>query len=510
MENLILTIDCGTQSLRLMIFDKKGHLLAIQQEKYEPYYSDVIGKCEKNPRDYFDAFITGAKKLSSNPYYKDITSIIVTTIRDTGVFLDKDGKVLRNSIHFLDTREAKNVSDIPMKFALPSKLVGMYDPIMTNKRQSTTNWVRENQPEIWEKTEHYLLLSGYFNYMLTGKYIDSKSNQIGHIPINFKTGTWDKKGGLFYDLFPIEPEKLPEIVPTGNIIGTLKKEIAEEIGLSKDIKVIAGSSDKACETLGTGCIDPSGMSISFGTAATIQTTTKNYIEPVPFLPSYPASIPGRFNPEINIYRGYWMISWFKREFSSEEIAQAKKLGISPEEILNERISEIPAGSEGLLLQPYWKPELKNPDARGAILGFTDGHNKYHIYRAIIEGINFALLEGMKKIEKKTKIKAEKIYVSGGGAKSDVICQITADMFNTKVVRGETSENSGLGSAIIAAVALGEYPTYEEAVKNMVRAKKEFIPNPENVEIYSKIFNNTYRKIYAKLKPIYKSIRKNLG
>ncbi len=203
-----------------------------------------------------------------------------------------------------------------------------------------------------------------------------------------------------------------------------------------------------------------------------------------------------------------MIRWFKKQFSPEEIASAEQRGLSPEELLNKRISNIAPGAEGLLLSPYWKPELKNPDARGAIIGFTDSHNKYHIYRAIIEGINFALYEGMLKIEKKTKVKVRNIYVSGGGSKSDLICQITADMFGIRVVRGETTENSGLGSAIIGYTSLGKYSNYEEAVKNMVRVKKVFEPNKENNEIYKKIYQNTYKNIYPRLKKVYKSIRKN--
>ncbi len=508
MVDLILAADCGTQSLRAMIFNKDGTILAMEKESYEPYYPNDIGVCEKHPDDYINAFFNCTKKLGKTGLLPRVSGLIITTIRDTGVYLDKDGKVIRNSIHFLDQREAKTTGDLPLIYALPSKIIGMYEPIMDSKKQGNTNWVIENEPEIWKKTKHYLLLSGYFNYRLSGKYVDSVSNQIGHIPINFKSGDWDKKGGLYDFLFPMSREILPTLVPTGTVIGKILPEIAEKTGLNKDVVLIAGSSDKGCETLGTGCINEKSVSISFGTAATIQTTSKKYIEPIKYLPAYPAAICGMYNPEIQVYRGYWMIRWFKREFSANEVMLAEKMGVSPEEILNSKIENISPGSDGLLLQPYWKPDLKNPNARGAIIGFTDTHNKYHIYRAILEGINFALYDGLKKIEKKTHIPVETIYVSGGGSKSDLICQLTADMFGIKVVRGETNENSGLGAAILAYVSLKEYSDYDEAISNMVRPSKIFIPNKETNKIYNRIYQSRYKKIYPRLKAIYKDIRLN--
>ncbi len=506
MVDLIMTADCGTQSLRVMIFDKEGHILAIEKEDYEPYYSNDIGVCEKHPDDYIESFFNCAKKLQKTELLSRVSGLIVTTIRDTGVYLDENGKVIRNSIHFLDQRQASATGKLPLIYSLPSKIIGMYEPIMDSKKQGNTNWIIENEPETWEKTKHYLLLSGYFNYRLSGKYVDSISNQIGHIPINFKRGDWDRKGGLYDFLFPMSRDILPKLVPTGSIIGKILPEIAQNLGLNEDVVLISSSSDKGCETLGSACVNEKSVSISFGTAATIQTTSKKYIEPIKYLPAYPAAINGMYNPEIQIYRGYWMIRWFKREFSANEVKLAKKLGVSPEEILNDKIKNIPPGSDGLLLQPYWTPDLKNSYARGSIIGFTDTHNKYHIYRAIIEGINFALYDGLRKIEKKTGVKVETAFVSGGGSKSDIICQLTADMFGITVLRGETNENSSLGAAIIAYIALNEYKDYNDAISKMVRVGKTFTPNKKLNKIYHDIYKHRYKKIYPRLKSIYKNMK----
>ncbi|WP_322413310.1 FGGY-family carbohydrate kinase, partial [Clostridium perfringens] len=145
-------------------------------------------------------------------------------------------------------------------------------------------------------------------------------------------------------------------------------------------------------------------------------------------------------------------------------------------MLNERLKEIPPGCNGLIFQPYFTPGVVMPKARGAIIGFSDIHTRTHIYRAIIEGINFALLDGMRTIERRGKLKVDKVFVAGGGSRSDKICQITANMFGIPVCRIQTHEASGLGSSIVAFISKGVFSNIDEAVEAMVHIKDEFIPD----------------------------------
>lgn len=307
-------------------------------------------------------------------------------------------------------------------------------------------------------------------------------------------------------LFGIEREKLPELINPGEVIGVISDEVSKLTDIPQGTPVIAAGSDKGCETLGTGCIGIDTASLSFGTTATVQTTSAKYFEPIKFMPAYPAVVPGCFNPEVEIFRGYWMISWFKKEFALREIVEAEERGVSPESVLNETLNEIPPGSQGLMLQPLWGPGLKMPEAKGSIIGFGDVHTRAHIYRAIIEGINYGLIEGVEQIEAKTRTKVKKLTVSGGGSQSDSICQITADMFNRPVYKGETYESSGLGAAIVGFVGLGVYKSYDEAVQNMVRYSKVFQPDKNNAKIYDALYNRVYKNIYSNLKGIYKEIQ----
>jgi len=179
-------------------------------------------------------------------------------------------------------------------------------------------------------------------------------------------------------------------------MGYISKEVAEITGLPEGLPVIASGADKACETLAVGCEGPDVAAISMGTAASIEITTEKYVEPQPFLPAYPSIYQDKYNPEVLIFRGYWMISWFKNEFAHKELVEASERGVIPEKLLDEHLRDVPAGSDGLILQPFWSPGTSNPEAKGAVIGFADYHTRVHVYRAIIEGIGFALYDALMK------------------------------------------------------------------------------------------------------------------
>jgi sugar (pentulose or hexulose) kinase len=504
MDGLILSIDCGTQSVRALLFDRAGTLLAKEKEAFAPYVSAQPGWAEQDPEVYWNSARGACQRLKTNAadLWDAITAVVVTTQRDTCICLDKDGKVLRNAIVWLDQREAKCEQPLKAQFRAMFSLVGMTRTIEVARKKSKSHWLSENQPEIWANTDKFLLVSGFFAYRMTGKYVDSVASQIGHIPFDYKHKCWPGPHHYNWDVFGVQREQLPELVRPGESMGGLTAHAAEQLGLPEGLPVLAGASDKGCETLGMGCLSPESANISFGTSATIQTTTKKYMEPIPFMPSYMAAVPERFNPEIQIYRGYWMISWFKQEFAMREMAESEKTGVAPEELLNERLAEISPGSDGLMLQPFWTAGLRSPEARGAMVGFSDAHTRIHIYRAIIEGINFTLFDGMKSIEHCTKQPVKRILVSGGGSQSDMICQITADMFNLPVYKGRTYEASGLGAAIIGYVSTGAFASYEDAVEAMVHYDRVFNPDPENAHKYRDLFEQVYQRIYKSLQPLY--------
>lgn len=504
----ILSIDCGTQSLRAIIFSAKGEILAFERIEYEPYYSLDIGWAEQSPDVFWNALCTATKNLSvNNPeHFKKVEALSLTTQRATVVVVDKEGKPLRDAFIWLDEREARGRPNLTFLENFAFSLIGMRETAHMAWRRSKANYLRESEPKIWEKIHKYLLLSGYLTYKLVGEYVDSKASQVGYIPFDYKRKEWIRNSRHFkWRLFGVEKDKLPRLVEPTAILGYITKKASDETGLKEGLPVIAAGADKQCETLAMGCFSPETANISLGTTATIQTTTEKYIEPLPFMPSYPSIIPGKYNPEIGVFRGYWLISWFKKEIAQHEVKEAEKLGISPETLLNQRLRSVPAGSEGLMLQPTWTAGLDKPFSRGAIIGFSDKHTRIHIYRAIIEGINYALIEGLENIEEKTKVKVKRIGLSGGGSNSDEIAQITADMFGVPTYKVQTNETAALGAAIAGFVGLNVYKSIEEAIKHMVHTTKEFYPNYETHQIYKEYYKEVYSKTWKTLEHLYKKL-----
>ena len=486
------------------MFNAKGDVVVMIKIDTEPFFSPQLGFAERNAEDYWKGIVDAslALKEKAGELWDDILAVSVTSIRNTYAFLDKDNNPIRPCITWLDQRLGKPKQKFSKFSLLCFKLVGMERTAMKQRRMSPATWMKENQLDVWNKTAHFTIVSAYINFKISGRLVDVTASQAGRLPYNYKKSRWQNENELTFSVYNVERDKLCDLVKPGELIGIISKKVAEETGIPEGLEIIASGSDKACETLGTGALKPNIASISYGTTATLQLTTKKYVEPQRFMPAYNSIIDGHFNPERQVMRGFWMVTWFKNEFGHEETIKAQELGITPETVLDMNIKDIPAGCDGLMLQPYWAPGLKTPEAKGTIIGFNDCHTKAHFYKSIIEGICYSLYEGLLHMEKKSGQKITKISASGGGAQSDIICQITSDMFGLPVYRVQTSETSGLGAAMIIFVKKGYFKDFEECSKNMIHFKDEFTTNPENHKIYAKLYNDVYKNIYCKLQDLY--------
>ncbi len=514
-EQYIFTIDNGTQSVRAILFDTEGNLIGKGKEDIEAYFSEHPGWAEQHPEYYWESLKKACDKLWASVAIdkSKIIAATVTTQRGTVISLDKEGKALRPAIIWLDQRRAEVNGDVPGLWKWLFKLAGVEDVVQRFREKSQAAWIAQNQASVWDKTHKYLLLSGYLTYKLTGEFKDSIASQVGYLPYDYKKRAWAKASDWRYSVAPeLKQKMLPELVEPGEKLGALTKQAAEHIGLPQGLPIIASASDKACEILGSGGNRPDIACMSYGTTATINTTNTKYVEPIKFMPAYSAAIPKAFSSEIMIYRGFWMVSWFKKEFGLREQHIADKRGIEPEQLFDELVNQVPAGSMGLMLQPYWSPGVRDPgpEAKGGIIGFGDVHTRAHIYRAILEGLAYGLKEGLLRLEKRNGVKVKTLRVSGGGSQSDAAMQLTADIFGLPAERPHTYETSGLGAAIDVAVGLGIYQSFDEAITKMTRVGQVFQPNPERVKLYSRLFNEVYLKMYPQLQPLYKSIRDITG
>ncbi|PTQ69541.1 FGGY-family carbohydrate kinase [Pseudomonas sp. GV071] len=513
-KSYLLAIDNGTQSVRALLFDLQGNLLGKGKVDLQAYYSQHPGWAEQDPDYYWQSLGEACRLLWQQVDIdkRQIKGVSLTTQRGTIITVDADGKPLRPAILWLDQRRAEVRDKIKGPWGWLFKLIREEATVDYFRAQAEVNWLAQEQPEIWAKTDKVLLLSGFLTHRLCGRFVDSVACCVGYLPFDYKRLKWAARSDWKWQAMPVRQNQLPDLVKPGERLGVISAEASRHTGIPEGLPLIAAGADKACEVLGAGGVEPSTACLSYGTTATINTTRRTYLETVPLIPPFPAAIPDHFNTEVMIYRGFWMVSWFKQEFGLLEMQRAKELGVEPEVLFDELVNSVPAGSMGLMLQPYWTPGIREPglEAKGSIIGFGDVHTRAHIYRAILEGLAYALRQGKEQIEKRSRSKITRLRVSGGGSQSDAAMQLTADIFGLPAERPHVYETSGLGAAIDCAVGLGLHPDFPTAIAAMTRVGQVFEPNPQAQQIYERLYREVYQRMYRQLKPLYQSIRKITG
>jgi sugar (pentulose or hexulose) kinase len=513
-DDLLLALDCGTQSARALLFDPLGHLVARSQVALDDYVVEQPGWLAHDVDGFWAACARACRQLwlERPELAAAVRGVTVTTQRGTLMPIDAQGRAVLPALIWLDQRRATQVPRINAAWRAAFRLAGVGPTVDYFQREAEVNWWAQNEPAAWARTHKVLLLSGLLNWKLTGEFVDSVGSQVGYLPFDFKAHAWARASDWKWQALAVRREQLPELRPVGATLGRVTAAASTATGIPAGVPVIAAAADKACEVLGSGCVEPHVGSISYGTTATINVCTTTYAEALSFVPPYPAALPGHFDSEVQIFRGYWMVRWFKEQFGDREREAAQARGVSPEALLDELVAAVPPGSLGLVLQPYWTPGIRHPgpDAKGAIIGFGDAHTRAHVYRAILEGLAYALRDGRERIEKKTGVALAELRVSGGGSQSDAALQLTADIFRLPASRPHVHETSGLGAAIDGAVGLGLHPDFPTAVRAMTRVARTFEPDPRNAALYDALYGQVYQKMYARLAPLYARLRAITG
>jgi sugar (pentulose or hexulose) kinase len=514
-KDLLLAIDNGTQSLKALIFDLEGQLLAKELIPFTPYFSDQPAWAEQDPDVFWQALCRACQGLwQQKPAFRErIAGAAITTQRGTVINVDKDGKPLRPAMLWLDQRKTHGLPPVGGLWGIVFGIAGLRKTVAYLQAEAEANWISTYQPEVWQKTYKYLLLSGYLTYRLTGEFSDSVGCQVAYIPFDYKRHRWSGGWDWKWRILPsIELSLMPKLVPPGRILGTVSTKAANDTGIPAGLSLVAAAADKACEVIGSGSLASDIGCLSYGTTATINVTHKKYVEPIPLIPPYPSAVPGNYTMEVQVYRGYWMVNWFKQQFGYPELEEAAKTDMSPEELFDKLVDDIEPGSMGLMLQPYWTPGVKmpGPEAKGAVIGFGDVHTRAHLYRSILEGLAYALREGKERIEKRSRTPINSLRVSGGGSQSRKAIQLTADIFGLPTAKPHLYETSGLGAAIDAAVGLELHPDFKTAVKTMTHVGEVYEPDQKKHRLYDALYHDVYKKMYKRLKPLYKRIREITG
>ena len=510
-DPLLLALDFGTQSVRAVLVDASGETVARRQVAIRPYDAPRPGWAEHDPAYLWAALADACRELWREPGADAgrVVAVALATQRNTVLCLDRAGAPIGPAIVWLDQRRTTGLPPLAPHWRLALAATGMAGTIAHLRAQAKSNWLQRHAPERWAATAHYVFLSGWLTHRLTGRLVDSVGCQVGHVPFDYRRQRWAGDGDWRWAALGLERARLPELVPVGARLGTITAAAAAETGIPPGVPLVAAASDKACEVLGAGALTADAAVLSYGTTATVNVTHRRWVEPFPFLPAYPAALPGAYTAEVQVARGFWMVRWFRDEFGHPERARAGALGVDPDTLFDELARAVPPGAMGLMLQPYWSPGVRVPgaEAKGAVIGFGDVHGRAHLYRAILEGLAYGLREGLERLERRGRAPVSELRVAGGGSRSDVVMQLTADVFARPAERARTADTAALGAAIVAAVGVGLHADVPAAVRAMVRPGERFLPDPDASRTYDRLYRDVYLALYGRLRPLYERIRR---
>lgn len=516
-QKFIITYDLGTTGNKAALFDFDLNLISQFKIDYPIYYPKK-GWAEQEAEDYWNSMIQTTKNLLSNSNISpnQIQAMICDCQMNCTVPIDKKGHPLMRCINWLDTRAA----DITKKFRKGLlkisgfgirklfrfiKITGGAPGVNGKDPISHILWIKEYRPEIYQNTYKFLSVKDFVVFRCTDNAITSRDLGNTSWLMNTKPDVLDWSDKIL-EMLDLDRDKLPQIKKATEIAGELTEEAANLLGLKSNIPVFVGSGDISSAAIGSGAIKENKIHICLGTADWVASHTS---ERKKDLMHYTGSICSAKDDYLCLSKqetGAACLDWARDQIFKGEIAQ---LGENKEEIYNlldEIIQKSDPGSNNLLFAPWLFGErspLNDPNVRGGFYNLSLEHTRSHLLRAIYEGVAFNIKWALEYIEKLVG-EADSINIIGGGALSDVWCQILANILNREIDQmKEPNLGSARGCAVIALVGLGKIKNFSDAVK-LIKIEKRFKPREETRYVYDKLYHE-FLSIYKRNKKMFKNL-----
>lgn len=488
---LYVGIDLGTSAVKLLLMDEKGAIQKIVSKEY-PLYFPNPGWSQQEPKDWYEKSMEGLKELLSECDKSQVAGISFGGQMHGLVILDEKDEVIRPAILWNDgrtTEECDYLNNVIGKEKLSEYTANIS---FTGFTAPKILWVKNKEPENFARIKKIMLPKDYLAYMLTGTHCTDVSDASGMLLLDVKNRTWSKE---MLDICGITEEMMPKVYESYECVGTVKPEIAAQLGISENVKVAAGAGDNAAAAVGTGTVGDGRCNVSLGTSGTVFISMKEFgVDKFNALHAF-----GHAEGHYHLM-GCMLSAASCNKWWMDEIIGTKDYAKEQEQITK-------LGENHVYFLPYLMGERSphnDPNARGTFIGLTMDSTRADMTQAVLEGVAFALRDSFE-VAKALGVKIERTKICGGGAKSPLWKKIIANVLNIKVDVLASEEGPSMGGAMLAAVACGEYENVEAAANAIVEVVDTVEPEAELAAKYEARYQQ-FKQIYPACKELFGKIQ----
>ncbi len=495
----ILGVDIGTSGTKTVLFSEDGTPVASATYEY-PLYTPQNGYAEQEPLDWWNASVNGIKDVitESKVSPDDIKGVGLSGQMHGLVMLDADNQPIRKSIIWCDQRTAKEVVEITDKVGADRMIEITANPAITGFTAAKIMWVKNNEPQNYEKCRHILLPKDYIRFMLTGEYATEVSDASGMQLLDIPNRCWSDE---VLNKLGIDKSLLAKVYESPEITGTITKKAAELTGLKAGTPVVGGAGDNAAAAVGTGVVEDGKAFTTIGSSGVVFAHTSNIsIDKKGRVHTFCCAVPGCWHVMGVTQSAGLSLKWFRDNFAWSEMETALSMGVDPYYLMDKEAGSVPIGANRLLYMPYLNGERTphlDPNARGVFFGLSTMHKKKEMLRAVMEGVSYSLRDCVE-VMREMDINVSDMMACGGGGTSPLWRQMLADLYGCQVKTTQNKEGPALGVALLAAVGAGIYKSVPEACRAVIKPEKIQEPIAENTAEYEKVYA-MYRKLYPAMK-----------
>ncbi len=501
----ILGVDIGTSGTKTVLFSEDGTPVSSATYEY-PLYTPQNGYAEQEPLDWWNASVNGIKDVisQSGVAAEEIKGIGLSGQMHGLVMLDADNKPIRRSIIWCDQRTAREVVEITDKVGADRLIEITANPAITGFTAAKIMWVKNNEPQNYEKCRHILLPKDYIRFMLTGEFATEVSDASGMQLLDIPNRCWSDE---VLSKLGIDKALLAKVYESPEITGTVTKQVAELTGLKEGTPVVGGAGDNAAAAVGTGVVEDGKAFTTIGSSGVVFAHTSDIaIDKQGRVHTFCCAVPNCWHVMGVTQSAGLSLKWFRDNFAWAEMETAVSMGVDPYYLMDKEADSVPIGANRLLYLPYLNGERTphlDPNARGVFFGLSSMHKKKDMLRAVMEGVSYSLRDCVE-VMREMKINVSDMMACGGGGTSKLWRQMLADLYACPVKTTENKEGPALGAALLAAVGAGIYKSVPEACSVVIKPEKVQEPIHENIGEYERVYQ-MYRRLYPAMKKSFEQL-----